>query len=225
MILHGKAYGRRLTRRRRTPLLLGAAAACVAVLATATVCVPLASAATHPRPASAPVPTSAVVGTGLVTCARATGEVGYTVPSISGGGSGTAEVISIWFDATKCEPAAGGDATPVPASVIGSMSFNSNQGDACPLTGTLGTPSPSTYLSLAYNFPPVAATVIDPSVVTDVGVTQTGAYWKLSGSAVLGSYPASSFSAELKPVPIGTQTCTSGITSEYITRLQGTLTF
>jgi hypothetical protein len=161
------------------------------------------------------VPTSAVVGTGLISCAAMTGEVGYTTPSISGGTA--AETISIWFKATKCSAPSGTIATPVPKSVTGSMSFPSVNSSACPQFGTLGTGT----LNLSYNYPPVAGVVIDPSVTLPVTATQVGALWDLSGGTVSGSYPSTTFSGTLKPNPIGGQDCGSGITSEYIIR--GTL--
>jgi hypothetical protein len=184
----------------------------VAVLASTALGGSLAAAATHPAATPSVVPTSLVVGTGLINCAAVTGEVGYTTASISGGTA--AETISIWFKATKCSAPSGAAANPVPKSVIGSISFPSNNASTCPQLGTLGTGT----LNLAYNYPPVAGLVIDPSVAMPVTVTQVGALWDLSGGTVAGSYPSTTFSGALKPVTIGGQNCGSGITSEYITR-------
>ena len=180
----------------------------------------LAAAATRSPRVPAMTPTSAVVGTGLINCAVATGEVGYSPASISGGTS--AETVSIWFKATKCSPASS-TTTPVPKSVIGSMSFSAIQGSTCPQLGALG----SGTLNLAYNYPPVAGTVIDPSVATPVTVTESGPYWDLAGAVTQGSYPDPSpttFTIDLKPNVIGGQSCSIGITSEYIARAQGLLT-
>jgi hypothetical protein len=165
------------------------------------------------------VPTSDIVGAGLVSCALVQGEVGYSPASIAGGTA--AETVSIWFKATKCV-AASSTTKLVPTSVIGSMSFISTEGNACPLTNLFG----KGILNLTYNFPPVPNPMIDPSVAPTVTVTEVGAFWDLAGPVTQGSYPnvpgGPSFSAVLKPVVIGAQTCGNGITSEYITR--GTLT-
>ncbi|HEY1916241.1 MAG TPA: hypothetical protein VGH27_11775 [Streptosporangiaceae bacterium] len=201
--------------RRGTRLLLWTAGA--AVLASTALGGSLVAAAAATAPAVAPsvVPTSAIVGTGLISCAAMTGEVGYTTPSISGGTA--TETISIFFQAKKCSAPSGTTATPVPKTVTGSMSFSSVNGSACPQFSTLGTGT----LNLAYNYPPVAGVVIDPSVTMPVTVTQVGALWDLAGGTVAGSYPSTTFSGALKPDPIGGQSCGSGITSEYIIR--GTL--
>jgi len=166
-------------------------------------------------PASTPI--SDVVGAGLVNCASVTGEVGYSPATITGGTA--AETVSIWFQAKKCTPAAGTTATPVPKSVIGSMSFSSVPNlNGCPQLGNLGTGT----LNLTYNYPPVPVAMIDPSVAPSVAVTQVGAFWDLAGAVTQGSYPSPTFSAVLKPDVIAPQTCANGITSEYIIR--GTLT-
>jgi hypothetical protein len=193
----------------------------VAVLASTTLGGSLASAATSYATGQAVgpnvVPNNAIVGAGLLDCAAMTGIVGYTVPSIAGGTA--AETISIWFEATKCTPAPGSNAVPVPKEVTGSMSFPAVNANGCPQLGNLGQGT----LNLAYNYPPVGATVIDPSVAMPVNITQAGPLWNLTaGGALIGSYPSGGFSGTLKPVTIGGQNCGGGITSEYITR--GTLT-
>ena len=100
----------------------------------------------------------------------------------------------------------------------GKHQFHCGKGNACPQIGTLGTGT----LNLAYEFPPVPGKMIDPSVASSVTVTQSGAFWDLAGGVGWGSYsPSPSFSAQLKPIVIGGQTCGNGLTSEYITR--GTL--
>ncbi len=165
-------------------------------------------------------PTTDIVGTGLVNCAVATGEVGYSPASIKGGTS--PETVSIWFQAKKCS-AASSTTSPVPISVIGSMSFSAIQNNGCPQLGKLGTG----ILNLTYNYPPVPVTMIDPSVASTVTVTQSGPYWDLSGAVTAGSYPDPSpttFTIDLKPNAIGGQNCGTGITSEYIIRAQGLLT-
>jgi hypothetical protein len=184
--------------------------ACAIAVASTAMSGALASAATHTPARPAVTPTSAVVGTGTVTCKTATGEVGYS-PASQTGATGTL-TVSIWFKATGCV-AASANTTPVPTSVIASMSFTRANG--CPLLGPLGTGT----LNMAYNYPNVAATVIDPSVGQQVTVTQSGPYWVLAGT-IGGSYPSTTFSATLKPDPIAGQTCGSGLTSEYIIRDQ-----
>jgi hypothetical protein len=161
------------------------------------------------------VPTKDVVGVGIFNCAVVTGEVGFSPSEVTGGTA--TETTSIWFQATKCAAASGTTATPVPTTVVGSISFTSTQGNACPQLGSLGTGT----LNLSYNFPPVPGKMIDPSVASSVSVTQSGAFWDLAGAVGWGSYPSPSFTAQLKPVVIGTQTCANGLTSEYINR--GTL--
>lgn len=212
----GATAPKRLTGRRSMRLLLCVAGA--AVLGSTAMGSSLAAAAAHPARATLlGAPTAVVVGTGLVDCESVTGEVGYTVPSIAGGGAN--ETISIWFVGKKCVPAGGAGAAPVPASVIGSMSFTSNLKNGCPL---LSPPALGTgVLNLTYNYPPVPATVINPSVAMPVTVTQAGALWNLTlapGGSVLGSYPSATFSASIKPVTIAGQNCGTGINAEYISR-------
>lgn len=161
-------------------------------------------------------PTTDIVGVGVFSCGVVTGEVGFSPTEVTGGTA--TETTSIWFQATKCQAASGTTATPIPKTVVGSISFTSALGNTCPQLGTLGTGT----LNLAYNFPPVPTKMIDPSVASSVTVTQSGPYWDLAGTVGSGSYsPSPSFSAQLKPIVIGTQTCANGLTSEYITR--GTL--
>jgi hypothetical protein len=161
-------------------------------------------------------PTTDVVGVGIFNCAVVTGEVGFSPTEVTGGTA--TETTSIWFQATQCKAVSGAAAKPIPKTVVGSMSFTSALANACPQLGTLGTGT----LNLAYDFPPVPAKMIDPSVASSVTVTQSGAFWDLAGAVGSGSYsPSPSFSAQLKPIAIGSQTCANGLTSEYITR--GTL--
>jgi hypothetical protein len=219
MTTHANSTERSSTGRRSSRLLLGAA--CAAALTSAVVLgVPLASAATRPPREPAVVPTSDIVGTGSFTCKTATGEVGYSPASGSGtASSATPQTISIWFDASGCS----GKGQPVPKTVLASMSFPSTQGTTCPLFNTFGS---NATLNLAYNYPPVPATMIDPSVVTGVTISDPTAspYWTLTGTVTQGSYLGSSFSVMIKPNGIGTESCASpGITSEYIARLQGLL--
>src|SRR5271165_7658266 len=104
-----------------------------------------------------------IVGTGLVDCHAVTGEVGFSPATIVGGKA--VERVSIWFQGTKCSPAAAGAATkPVPRTVIGSMSFFSAARNGCPQLGRLGTG----ILNFAYNYPPVPAVMIDPSSALSV---------------------------------------------------------
>jgi hypothetical protein len=198
---------------RAVKLVLGGAAA--AAIASTALGGSLATAATHSSRGPAVTPTTDIVGTGLVDCKAATGEVGYSPASISGGTSPM--MISIWFKATDC-----GSGSPIPKSVVGSISFESAQGNACPLLGFLGQGT----LNLAYNYPPVPNPMIDPSVATSVSVTQSGPYWTLKGAVQWGSYatnPPTAFTISLKPNVIGSQTCGNGITSEYIARSNGPL--
>ena len=179
--------------------------------------------AAAPAPRTDVAPTTDVVGAGLVNCATATGEVGYSPTVISSGSLATPETVSIWFVAKKCS-AASSTTSPVPTSVIGSISFTASQGNTCPQFGSLG----SGTLNLTYNYPPVPSpTMIDPSVATKVSVTQSGPYWDLAGSVTWGSYPdpaGGGFTIDLKPDVIGAQSCKTGLTSEYIIRAQGLLT-
>lgn len=162
------------------------------------------------------VPTTDIVGIGVFSCGLVTGEVGFSPTEVTGGTA--AETTSIWFQATQCKPVAGASTKPIPKTVVGSISFTAVNGNACPQIGTLGTGT----LNLAYEFPPVPGKMIDPSVASSVTVTQSGAFWDLAGGVGWGSYsPSPSFSAQLKPIVIGGQTCGNGLTSEYITR--GTL--
>jgi hypothetical protein len=198
-----------LTGRRSTKLLVGAAGA--ALIASTAMGGSLATAATHAAPRTSVVPKTDIVGSGLVTCTAATGEVGYSPASQAGGASPL--TISIWFKATDCS---GGQ--PTPKTVIGSMSFQRENG--CPLLSppALGAGT----LNLAYNYPPVPNPMIDPSVAPNTTVTQSGPYWVLTGQVTAGSYPDSSPNLQiwLKPNVIGAQNCKTGITSEYIARAQ-----
>jgi hypothetical protein len=101
----------------------------------------------------------------------------------------------------------------LPKTVVGSESFISNNGDLCPQLGSLGTGT----LNLSYNFPPVPNPIIDPTVGQAVSVAQSGPNWILTGPLTAGSYaPAANFTASLRPVVVGTQTCGTGVTSMYI---------
>jgi hypothetical protein len=175
-------------------------------------------AAGAPSKPSAPsvTPTKDIVGAGLIDCVVATGEVGYSPATISGGTKG--EKISIWFQLVKCKRASS-TSTPLPVTVVGSISFNSVRKSACPQLGYLG----EGVLNLSYNFPGVPNPMIDPSVAPVVKVTQVGPYWELKGLVTKGSYkdPASKpFFASFKPDVIAPQSCRTGIDSEYIIRAQ-----
>jgi hypothetical protein len=203
---------RGLLRCRGGRILLGAASAIA--LASTALGGSLASAATQSAPGTTAGPKVDVVGKGLVTCTVATGEVGYS-PASQTGVVGPL-TVSIWFDATKCSAAAKGT-TPVPNSVIGSMSFTMPNG--CPLGGWFG----QGFLNLAYNYPPVPTPVmIDPSVAPWAAVSNVGTtpYWTITGQVASGSYPSTSFVIKFKPDVIGNQNCKTGITSEYISRAQ-----
>jgi hypothetical protein len=161
-------------------------------------------------------PVKDVVGAGLINCAVATGEVGYSPATIAGGTK--KERISIWFQAQKCQGTSS-TTRPVPTTVTGSISFYSTRKNACPQLGLLG----KGVLNLSYNQPPVPVVMIDPSVAPVVTVTQSGPYWILKGRVTWGSFPdpvTKTFVAELKPDAIGGQNCKTGITSEYIIRAQ-----
>jgi len=194
-------------RRRGAKLLLSATGA--AVIAATALSGSLATAATQLPHRAAVVPTVDIVGTGLVKCAVATGEVGYSPAAQVGGPSPL--TVSIWFQATRCS---GGK--PVPRTVIGSMSFQV-QANNCPLLGKIG----SGTLNLTYNYPPVPNPMIDPSVAPNTAVIQSGPYWVLTGQVTAGSYPDPSpiLRIWLKHNPIGGN-CKTGITSEYIARTQ-----
>lgn len=194
-----------LPRRRGIRLLLGAAGA-VAIASTA-MGGPLATAATHASHRVAVVPKVDIVGRGLVRCTQATGEVGFS-PAAKVGGAGPL-TVSVWFQASRC---VGG--RPTPKTVIGSMSFQTN--NACPLVSppALGAGT----LNLTYNYPPVPSPMIDPSVAPATTVTQSGALWVLTGQVTAGSYPdgTTHFQIWLRPVVIGAQNCKTGLSSEYI---------
>ncbi len=174
------------------------------------------------------IPTTDVVGLGLIQCKAATGEVGYD-PASKAGAKGQLYIM-IWFQFTDCGPQGRITKTPIPKTVVGSISFfhtdikNRLAGNGCPLLGHLGTGR----LNLSYNFPPVPSPVmIDPSAALKVTVTQSAAFWILKGTISEGSYkgaPLVPFNWVLKPDVIGTQNCKSGITSEYIIRSNGALT-
>lgn len=168
----------------------------------------------------AAVPTRDVVGLGLIQCKAATGEVGYD-PASKAGVKGPLYIM-IWFQFTGCSAQAP-TKTPIPKTVVGSISFPHPAGNGCPLLGSLGTG----LLNLSYNFPPVPSPVmLDPSAALKVAVSQSGAFWVLKGLVDEGSYKDPStapFTWVLKPDVIGTQNCKTGITSEYIIRSNGLL--
>ncbi|HEY2579338.1 MAG TPA: hypothetical protein VGI74_23770 [Streptosporangiaceae bacterium] len=201
-------------------VLCGVAAAAIASTALGG---SLATAATHPARGPAVVPTSDIVGTGLVNCAAATGEVGYSPASKAGGMSPL--VINIWFQATDCTPAPGSKTSPVPKTVIGSISVQTK--NTCPLGGVFGTGT----LDLAYNYPGVPNPMIDPSAATNVTLSDIGTtpFWTLTGAVTSGSYidpvttPPTTFTISFKPNVIAGN-CQSGITSEYIARSNGPFT-
>jgi hypothetical protein len=176
----------------------------------------LASSGHVARPAS--VPKLDIVGKGTFNCATVTGEVGYSPAIISGGK--TKERVSIWFVASGCKPSSTTGAKPIPKTVVGSISFLDNFLNGCPQLS--GPPLGTGILNLAYNFPQVPVTMIDPSVAPTAVVTDVGALWKIVGGVTDGSYVSPGFSALIKPNPIAPQSCGRGITSEYIIR--GTLT-
>jgi hypothetical protein len=199
-------------------LLCGAAAAAIASTALGPT---LATAAAHPSRVAV-VPTRDIVGRGLVNCAVATGEVGYSPASKAGGASPL--TINIWFVATKCTPAPGSKTSPVPKSVIGSISVQTKNG--CPLGGTFGQGT----LDLTYNYPGVPNPMVDPSSATNVTLFNPGPgispFWTLSpapGPGLVGSYPSTTFHISFKPNVIAGN-CTSGLTSEYIARANGPFT-
>ena len=199
-------------------LLCGAAAAAIASTALGAT---LATAATNPSRVAV-VPTSDIVGTGLVNCAAATGEVGYSPASKAGGASPL--TINIWFVATKCIPAPGSKTSPVPKSVIGSISVQTTNG--CPLGGTFGQGT----LDLTYNYPGVPNPMVDPSSATNVTLSNIGTtpFWTLTPApapnpGLVGSYPSNTFHISFKPNVIAGN-CKSGITSEYIARANGPFT-
>jgi len=164
------------------------------------------------------VPTEDIVGIGLVNCAVVTGEIGFS-PAIVTAGTAT-ETVSIWFQGTKCSPAVASKTTPVPASVVGSISFTSSLKNGCPQIKAGG----AGFLNLAFNFPPVPAIMIDPSFGPKVTVSVAPPIpgtWNLAGP-LGGSYPSTTFKASLKSAIIAGQTCANGITSLYIP--SGTLT-
>ena len=81
----------------KASLAVGAAILVAVAIATTVVTASSAVAVTHESGVKASVaPSRDIVGSGLVNCAAATGEVGYSPASISGGTS--AMMISIWFD-------------------------------------------------------------------------------------------------------------------------------
>jgi hypothetical protein len=166
------------------------------------------------KPEATP-PASDIVGVGLFNCSTVTGEVGFSPTTTNAGSTGTTETVSIWFDATKCKTVKGVATKPVPKTVIGSESFISNDGNECPQLNALGTGT----LNLAYNFPPVPATIIDPSVGQAIAVKdEVGPDWDLSGAINAGSYPSANFSAVLVPVLVGAEGCgkPAGVTSLWI---------
>jgi hypothetical protein len=168
----------------------------------------------------AAVPKVDIVGKGIFNCATVTGEVGYS-PAIKAN-SRLKERVSIWFLATNCKPAAGAGAQPIPKFIVGALSFPDNNFlNGCPQLS--GPPLGVGTLDLAYNFPGVPALMIDPSVAPLETVKQLGAFWTISGLPGItdGSYVSPTFTATIKPNPIGGQNCKTGITSEYISR--GTL--
>jgi hypothetical protein len=159
-------------------------------------------------------PTADVVGTGLVNCAVVTGEIGFSPASISGGSS--VEVINIWLLGQKCTPVKGKVGTkPVPSTVSLSMSLTTT--NVCPMLGVIGGGT----ANLAYNYPVTSSPMIDPSTAMNVAVTESGPFWNLQGQVNWGSYLSPLFKANIKPVGVGSESCSSGITSMYVTR--GTL--
>lgn len=168
-----------------------------------------------PRPAVGP--REDIVGTGLVNCGAVTGEIGFSPSSVTGGTS--VEVISIWLQGSKCVAAKGTvGAKPVPKTVVLSMSFTTT--NVCPPNGPIGGGT----ANFAYNFPPVPALMIDPSVAMNVAVTAgppaslTG-IWHLLGQVNWGSYPdpaSSLFRATIRTSPIGRESCKTGVTSLYV---------
>jgi len=165
------------------------------------------------------VPKVDIVGKGQFNCSTVTGEVGYSPAIISGGRQ--KERVSIWFIATGCKPTATTGAQPIPKYVVGAISFQDNNFlNGCPQIS--GPPLGVGTLDLSYNFPPVPALMIDPSVAPVATVKDVGALWQITGGISDGSYVSPGFTALIKPNPIAPGTCGNGITSEYIIR--GTLT-
>jgi len=192
----------------------------VAVIATAVAMVTSIAAisgAAVAKLAAAPhaTPTVDIVGKGFFNCSNVTGEIGFSPTTISTGGPARGDRVSIWFQGTKCAPVAGAVATPVPISVVGSMSFLSTRGNYCPQLGVL---SKSAVLNLAYNFPGVPVKMIDPSVAPQETVIGA-ANWQFppGGTGVTdGSYVSPKFYAVFHPILIGPQSCAKGVTSMYI---------
>jgi hypothetical protein len=210
-----------LLRRRTTKILLGAVGAIA--IASTTMGASLASAATQSSPSQAAGPTTDVVGTGQVICKAATGEVGYSPASqIQPSEQQGPLTVSIWFQLTGCAAVRGTTkVNRVPKTVIGTVSFTMPNG--CPLDGWMGQGT----LNLAYDFPPVPAPVmIDPSVATaTVSNYGTTPFWTIQGAVWAGSY-LGNYKVVLKPSVIGAgANCKTGITSEWITRDNGAVTF
>jgi hypothetical protein len=178
--------------------------------------------------ASTPTPRIDIVGKGIFNCSVVTGEIGYS-PALKSSGSTTAhERVSIWIKATKCARVPGTTATPIPRQVVTALSYLDNFGTTCPqLSGPIPPKLPfgTGVMDLSYNFPPVPVAMIDPSVAPAASVFSdtNPALWDIATTGVQdGSYVSSTFHAQIKPAPIGAQSCRTGLTSEYITR--GTLT-
>jgi hypothetical protein len=202
--------------------LLGAVGAIA--IASTTMGASLASAATQSAQGPAAGPTTDVVGTGQIICKAATGEVGYSPASqIQPSEQQGPLTVSIWFQLTGCAAVRGTTTkvNRVPKTVIGTVSFTMPNG--CPLDGWMGQGT----LNLAYDFPPVPAPVmIDPSVATaTISNYGTTPFWTIQGAVWAGSY-LGNYKVVLKPSVIGAgANCKTGITSEWITRDNGAVTF
>jgi hypothetical protein len=195
---------------------LGAALGLTAVLASTGIAL-AAPAAPHSAPAGArattPQPKIDLIGQGLVNCDVVTGEVGFS-PKLTAAGT-KLEMISVWFQGSRCTPATPGAATrPVPKTVIGSITYFTKP--MCPIKKQ---EVQGQQVDLTYNYPPVPTpTMIDPSAVPATTVIVSNWVWHLGG-AVLGSYPSPAstpFTAVLRTAPIGPENCKSGYTSLYI---------
>ena len=169
------------------------------------------------------VPKTDVIGKGIFDCSVVTGEIGYSPPISFGGSASAHEVVSIWFQATHCTQVAGTKpVTPsIPKVIIGSISYVDRFGTKCPQISTAASgPFGKGVLNLAYNYPPAPLNMIDPSVAptTSVQSAPNIALWAISGPVVDGSFVSPTFNGQIKPIIIGSQSCATGLTSEYITR-------
>jgi len=133
------------------------------------------------------------LGVGIYGCATVTGSIRFVPPAITGGV--LPETITINIKAFGC---AGG--APIPTSVVGKATYLSTKTNVCPLGGVNGLLIP---LHLKY---PNAKKSLATVTVT------AGVVWTLVGP-VAGSYAPGPGTASLKPVPVGVQTCATGVSA------------